>query len=240
MKKLKPTIIFIVSFLFLSCSKNKATSEFEQVLGKTNSITLSVLVENFENDFLLKQYPDLSVTESYKEFLIDYGKRKFKNKQFLSSKDSLAFINSDLEKEMYYHPDSVWILPNSTYDKVEEDSLLFIYTDKPYLKLRKKDLVSSSEEKIVYKYERHYGIIDNSETHQDSLINFVKNIRYTNYYDGRYRQALYHVEKYGGFFERFSERKGIISKLKMSELVLNEADLSNALVRKIIVLEFVL
>ncbi|AJR04831.1 hypothetical protein [Siansivirga zeaxanthinifaciens] len=231
--------LIIIALMTFSCSNESKIAEFEKVLGKKNSQTLTFLVNDFENDFLKKQYPDSELNESYKKFLTDYKNGNLENWPPLPKKITEIFEASELKKEMYFHPDSVWILPNSTFDKVEEDSLIFLDVDRPYIKLRKKDLMYSSPDKIVYEYERHYVKID-STTDRDSLINNVMNLRYVNYYNGKYRQATDYIRKFGGFFERFSDRKNIFNKDQICELILAEADLNDELVRKLIVLEFVL
>ena len=230
---------FIILFLTFGCSNKKGTTEFENILGKENSETLTSLVNHFENDFLKKQYPNSELNESYKQFLIDYKNGSLENWQPLPKKISDIYNASELEKEMYYHPDSVWILPNSTFDKVEEDSLLFVDINRPYVKLRRKDLIFSKPDKIVYEYKRHYIKID-SITNLDSLINKIMNIKYVNYYNGKYVRAIHNMRKLGGFFERFSDQKMVNNdKKEFCELALKKADLNNKLVRRLIVLECV-
>ena len=231
--------LIIILLLTFSCSNEKEIAEFEKILGTENSETLTFLVNEFENDFLKKQFPDSELNESYRKFLADYKNGNLEKWPPLSKKITDRFEASELKKEMYYYPDSVWILQNSKYDKVEEDSLIFLDVDRPYIKLRIKNLMSSSPEKIVYEYERLYPRID-STTNKDSLINKVMNLKYVNYYNGKYKQATDYIRKFGGFFERFSDRKNIFDKEQMSDLILKEADLNNKLVRKLIVLEFVL
>ncbi|TPV31412.1 hypothetical protein FJ651_14555 [Paucihalobacter ruber] len=231
--------LIIILLLTFSCSNEKEIAEFEKVLGEASSKTLTLLVNDFENDFLKKQYPNSDLNDSYRKFLIDYKNGTTENWLPIPKKITDRFEASELKKEMYYHPDSVWILPNSSYDKVEEDSLLFLDSDRPYIKLRKKDFWYSSPEKIVYEYDRHYIIID-STTNKDSLINKIMNLKYVNYQTGRYRQATDYIRKFGGFFEKFSDRRGVFDKKQLSELILEEADLNNELVKKLIVLEFVL
>ncbi|MFD1015027.1 hypothetical protein [Winogradskyella rapida] len=234
--------IYIILLLILTfgCSPNNNTSEFEKVLGKENNETLTLLVNDFENDFLKKQYPNSELNESYKRFLIDYKNGSLENWVPLPKKITERFNSSQLEKEMYYHPDSVWILPNSSFDKVEEDSLIFLEINRPYIKLRKKDLILSNPEKTIYEYERHQYLKIDSLTNKDSLINKFLNIKYTNRFGGKYVIATNYIRKLGGFYEKFSDRKGIISKEQFCELVLTEADLNDELVRKLILLELVL
>lgn len=236
MKFIKPIIILLLIF---SCSNEKEIAEFEKVLGKENGKTLTLLVDDFENDFLKKQYPNSELKDSYRKFLIDYKNGTPESWLHIPKKIAHQFEASELKKEMYYYPDSVWILPNSKYDKVEEDSLIFLDFDKPYIKLRKKNLMLSSPEKVVFEYDRYYVRID-STTNNDSLINELMNLRYVNYYSGKYRQATDYIRKFGGFFEQFSDRKNIFNKEQICELFLVEADLNDKLVRKLIVLELVL
>ncbi|RCW89823.1 hypothetical protein [Winogradskyella arenosi] len=233
--------IYIILLLILTfgCSSNNNASEFEKVLGKENNATLTLLVNDFENDFLKKQYPNSELNESYKKFLIDYKNGSLENWVPLPKKITESFNSSQLEKEMYYHPDSVWILPNSSFDKIEEDSLIFLDVNRPYIKLRKKNLMFSSPEKTIYEYDRHYIKID-STTDKDSLINKIMNVKYVNHYNGKYIQTTNYIRKFGGFFERFSDQKGIIDKKQFCDLVLKEADLNDELIRKLIVLELVL
>jgi hypothetical protein len=232
--------IFIILLLTSGCSNTTGITEFESILGQENSETLSTLVTSFENDFLKRQYPNSNLNESYKQFLTDYKDGSLENWQPLPKRIVDIFNASELKKEMYYHPDSVWVLPNSTYDRIEEDSLLFLNVNRPYLKLRKKDLTFSTPEKTVYEYERHYIMID-STTNLDSLINKTMKIKYVNFYDGKYILAIHNMRKSGGFFERFADLKAVYNDKKdLCELILEKADLNDELVRRLIVLECVL
>ncbi|SNR14188.1 hypothetical protein [Tenacibaculum jejuense] len=234
--------ILIIFLLTISCTQNKAIFEFNRVLGKENGKTLKLLTKNFENNFLKNHYPNSELTQSYKKFLIDYEKGEFKDlPYFLPKKNIDDFNHSNLKKEIYYHPDSVWVLKNSTYDKVEEDSLLFLDVNKPYIKLRKKNLFFSEANKIVYDYERHYVHID-STTNIDSLINKTMNLRYRNLYDGKYIQAIGSIRELNEFYELFYSTKIIIGfgKREVFNLIKEKGNLNNELVRQLIIIEFVL
>ncbi len=232
--------LLIILLLTFGCSSDKDTAEFEKILGTESSETLTLLVNDFENDFLKKQYPDSELNESYRKFLIDYKNGNLENWRPLPKKITDIFNASELKKEMYYHPDSVWILPNSSFDKVEEDSIIFLDVNRPYIKLRKKDLMFSTPEKTVYEYKRYYVKID-STTNKDSLINKIMNLKYVNFSNGKYIQAVNYIRKFGGFYERFSDLKNVRDdKKEFCELALEKADLNNKLIRKLIVLECVL
>ena len=101
-------------------------------------------------------------------------------------------------------------------------------------------MILSNPEKTVYEYERHQYLKIDSLTNKDSLINKFLNIKYTNRFGGKYVIATDYIRKLGGFYEKFSDRKGIISKEQFCKLVLTEADLNDELVRKLILLELVL
>ncbi len=225
--------------LLSSCSSEKNISEFEKIMGKENSLTLTSLLSDFENEFLKKQYPESNLNQCYINFLTDYKNGTTENWIPLSNKILDRFRGSDLENEIYYYPDSVWILPNSNYDKVEEDSLIFLDIDRPYIKLRKKNLMFSEPDNTIYEYERHYIYIDSTMS-RDSIIEKFMNRKMFNAHDGKYIIATNHIRKLGGFFEHFSDRKGIMSNEMFCDLVLNEADLNDQLVRKLILLELVL
>ena len=66
------------------------------------------------------------------------------------------------------------------------------------------------------------------------------NLKYVNRFGGKYVIATDYIRKLGGFYEKFSDRKGIISKEQFCELVLKDADLNDELGRKLILLELVL
>ncbi|MFD1015021.1 hypothetical protein, partial [Winogradskyella rapida] len=89
-------IIYIILLLILTfgCSSNNNISEFEKVLGKKNNETLTLLVNDFENDFLRKQYPNSELNESYKKFLIDYKNDSLENWVPLPKKITEKFNSS--------------------------------------------------------------------------------------------------------------------------------------------------
>lgn len=66
--------LIIILLLTLSCSNDKEIAEFEKVLGKENSETLTYLVNDFESDFLKRQYPNLDTKKAYKQFLTELSK----------------------------------------------------------------------------------------------------------------------------------------------------------------------
>ncbi len=59
--------LFFILILIVSCSNKKRITEFENILGKENSETLTYLVSDFENDFLKRNYPNLDIEKAYRK-----------------------------------------------------------------------------------------------------------------------------------------------------------------------------
>ncbi|WP_460219404.1 hypothetical protein [Psychroserpens sp. MEBiC05023] len=237
MKFIKTFIFFI---LIISCSDKKAeinTSEFDKALGKENIKTLDFLVSDFENDFLKRQYPNLDTENAYRQFLTELSDEKTENWKSISKKARNEFKASDLRHEMYEFPDSVWILKNSTFDKIESDSLNFLESPIPYVKSRYKYI--NPDGTTEYTYSRSFG--ENiSEVDYDSIINREMNLPNFNYI-GKYLQALESIKDKGEFHKEFYETKknaGFLFPESTARVMLNyDIDLNDKLNRKIIVLE---
>ena len=237
MKFIKTFIFFI---LIISCSDKKTeinTSEFDKVLGKENIKTLDFLVSDFETDFLKRQYPNLNTENAYRQFLTELRDEKTKDRKNISEKARNKFKASDLRLEMYEFPDSVWILKNSTFDKIESDSLNFLESPIPYVKSRYK--YTNADGTTEYTYSRSYG--ENiSEVDYDSVINQEMNSPNFNYI-GKYLQALESIKDKGEFYKEFYETKknaGFLFPESTARVMLNyDIDLNDKLNRKIIVLE---
>lgn len=96
---------FIILILFFSCSNKERISEFENILGDENSKTLTYLVNDFENDYLKKQYSNLDTPKAYRQFLTDMkndGQTADLSK--ISEKSKLLFEQSNLRLEIYSIP----------------------------------------------------------------------------------------------------------------------------------------
>ena len=87
-------LIFILYFTF-SCSSKKNVAEFENILGKENSKTLTYLVNDFESDYLMRQYPNSNTKKAYKKFLIDVLKSKTEYWKYFSKKSKKYFEKSN-------------------------------------------------------------------------------------------------------------------------------------------------
>ncbi len=141
-------LIIIISFLSCQNQTNKHIDKFENILGKTNTDALNLLVSDFE-DNLEKVYPDLSLQKAYEQYLKDLINPKetnWKKFKFQTKKTHSEFIKSGLKDEIYftsreYVPeknDTLFILHFNRFGKYmealyaikESDSLIFEYWDK--------------------------------------------------------------------------------------------------------------
>ncbi|MBU2929756.1 hypothetical protein [Winogradskyella psychrotolerans] len=237
--KFNKTFIFLL--LIISCSDIKPdnqTSEFEKVLGIENVATLDFLVSDFENDFLKRQYPNLKTENAYRQFLIELRDEKTENWKHISEKARTKFKTSDLRLEMYEYPDSVWIIENSDFDKIESDSLEYIKHPVPYIKSRFK--YASPDGTIEYSYIRSHSSELKPNSNFESIINHELNSPHFNYI-GKYLQALESIKNKNKFYDKLFDVKkefGYVSpKLTAFEMLDYGFDLNDELNRQIIVLE---
>ncbi|WP_282043070.1 hypothetical protein [Winogradskyella flava] len=240
----RPTKIllpFIFLLLIISCEDKKSEKqsfEFDKVLGIENVATLNFLVSDFENDFLKGQYPNLDTENAYRQFLTELRDEKTENWKNISEKARNKFKASDLRLEMYEFPDSVWIIENSSMDKIESDSLEYIRMPTPYVKSRFKyiDSVGNKE----YFYSRGNSFNPKLNSNFDSIIKREMNSPNFNYI-GKYLQALESIKDKGEFHKEFYDTKknaGFLFPESTARVMLNyDIDLNDKLNRKIIVLE---
>ncbi|MAW94217.1 MULTISPECIES: hypothetical protein [unclassified Leeuwenhoekiella] len=230
--------IFILLFWCNLPVIGQENSVFDKILGADQSKTLDTLVTDFENNFLKKNYPDLKTTDAYRQFLMDLrGQKEF---AFGISKEARKrFAASKLRNEIYEYPDSVWVLPNSTYDKIESDSITILRNDYPYIKTRYK--YEGADGSYEYTYSRGVRIELMNESKYDSIIAAkLKQPEFNTI--GSYIQALEAIEDSSAFLTEFYKIKkssGILHPYMAGAFVTQGADLDNEVIRKIIVLEFV-
>jgi hypothetical protein len=232
--------IFILLLLITNCSDKKAEkqlTEFDKILGKENSVTLTYLVSDFEKDFLKRQYPNLDTKSAYRNFLTELRDGKTDNWRKISEKSRERFKSSDLRLEMYRFPDSVWVLENSEMDKIEEDSLLFLHSPVPYLKSRYK--YNNPDGPFEYTYSRTYGDIKLNADFDSIVESEMKKPEFN--FIGKYLMAIESVKQNSDFLKEFYDVKNgfghLIPELTAKVMLEYNVDLNNTLIRKIIVLE---
>ena len=227
-------------FFITSCSDKKSeneTSEFDRVLGEENVKTLDLLVSDFESDFLKRQYPDLNTEDAYRQFLNELSDQKTADWKGISQKSRDQFESSDLRLEMYEFPDSVWILKNSSFDKIESDSVAFLEDPNPYIKTRFKH--TNPDGTTEYSFSRGGEITPGAD--YDSIIYQESKTPRINY-DGKYLKALESIKDKSNFHRMLFEMKKdgqFLFPYQTAQAMLDfDLDLNSELNRKIIVLEF--
>ena len=110
---MKKELFFILIFFFYSFIHSQELEEFEKSFGKENTIILSNFLFDFEKNILSKKYPNLSITNAYKEYLTDYidseiNKKEFKSdikkKDFNSSKIKSLIYTTILQLDLWFEP----------------------------------------------------------------------------------------------------------------------------------------
>ncbi|WP_405415489.1 hypothetical protein [Maribacter sp. Asnod1-A12] len=175
-------IISILLLLLTSCKSTAVDLEkFEKILGPEKSETLTKLTEDFENNFLAKNYPNTDLSESYWNFIVEITQQSFPNKSELVSKENEKnYISSGLINEKYQYPDSVWV-------KEREIVSRWTYKD---------------ERGKIKSYEDSRFINSKDSVKIDSLFALAKNQIKFNYY-GNYFKALEVVKSESSFINLY-------------------------------------
>ena len=222
----------MISLLTFSCSNEKDIAEFEKVLGKENSETLTYLVNDFESDFLKRQYPNLDTKRAYKQFLTELSKGETEYWKKISKSSREHLKESDLRLEIYSVPDSIWI-------ERDPEKLTLSYSDLPMLKIKRKYLMpdgtlgfSTSESSFRYKEP-----ID-----EDSIIDSRKNWNGINYV-GSYTRALNSISNKSRFLTGYLDMRDaagtIDPRLIAHRMLESKVDLNDYFIKRLIVTEIV-
>lgn len=219
--------IFIFIALIISCSDKKTEdkiSEFDKVLGKENSETLNLLVSEFENDFLKKQYPNLDIENSYRKFLTETSGGKIDYTKAITEKSKNIFDKSQLRLEIFCVADSTWIEINPWNDKT----------------LLVKGRTRCKNPDGTYENRSMEMPFDETEISRDSMQKRYMNFVQTNH-NGKYLKALNSIKYKSDFLNSFATDRndfGIIPFYFTAERILaDKVDLNDYDIRKIIVAE---
>ena len=224
--------LFIILLLSFSCSNEKDIAEFEKVLGKENSETLTYLVKDFESDFLKRQYPNLDTKSAYKQFLTELSNGETEYWKEISKSSREYLKESNLRLEIYSVPDSIWI-------ERDPEKLTLSYSDIPMLKIKRKYLMpdgtfgySTSESSFRYKEP-----ID-----EDSIIESRKNWIDINYV-GSYTRALNSIPNKSRYMIKYldlREAAGTIDPFIIAKQMLeSKVDLNDYFIKRLIITEIV-
>ncbi|WP_298239465.1 hypothetical protein [uncultured Algibacter sp.] len=221
--------LIIILLLTVGCSNKKNIANFEKILGKENSETLTFLVNDFETDFLKKQYPELSTEMSYREFLKELENNSTGNWRKLSAIGREMFNKNNLKYEIYRIADSVWIEknPDTLYYKFEKNT---IKTKWKFLNENGEFEFGTSESSIALDEPKN----------EDSLINRRKKYTDINYV-GKYRKALYSVADKNRLINEYLDltfKAGTIDpRLIASKMLNSNVDLSDYFIKRLIITE---
>jgi len=208
-------------FLLSGCSTKttpRQIKKFEEVLGKHNSETLSFLVQSFENDFLIKKYPNRTTQKAYENFLNDISKGDFSHYVLISKKNRKLFEESQLKWEIYTCADSIWI----------DDNLVksFLSFKRDGKKIRTTEVATS-----IHKDENIDSVLSSYQercdhNRQGKFIKAVKEIKS----DNRFLEDYYHLK----------DMAGNLGNTLIPEMVSrNNANIEDYMVKRILVLELV-
>ena len=216
--------LIIISLLTFSCSNNKEIAEFEKILGKENSETLTYLVNDFESDFLKRQYPNLNTRKAYRKFLDELSNLEIEHWQKISKESRDVFKNSDLRLEIYCVADSSWLDQNPA-----ETTFPLIRTK---LKCKNEDGSISVDSSAAPFNHRMSDL--------DSILKTYENFVETNF-GGKYHKALNSVSESSPFMTKYVDIRnsfGILPpEMVASEIVKSDVDLDDYFIRRLIITE---
>ncbi|GER61028.1 hypothetical protein ULMA_31360 [Patiriisocius marinus] len=229
-KTIKIINSLLIGFLLIGCANNKTITEFERILGKENSKTLTYLVQDFENDFLADEYPNLATDESYERFLEELIDGNGRVWQEISNESRERFAKSTLKYEIYSVPDSVWI-------ERDTNKLELSYSNIPMVKTRLKVLIPDG----TFEYNFSESSFNYKEPiDEDSIIKQYMNYVNVNYV-GSYVRALNSIPNKSRFLVNYlniRDAAGIISPVIIASRMLDsKVDFNDYFIRRLIVTE---
>lgn len=214
-------IIVFSTFLMATCSKKENPiniAKFEEVLGKTNSQTLTFLVDDFEKNVLTKKYKNIPLKKAYELFLKDTIKDYYSYYSMVPISTKEKFNKSQLKNEIFIFPDSVWIEENWVHSN--------------YVYKSEQGRVELGDTQSSY----------NQDISRDSVLKSHKNHLYFNS-RGKFIKALEAVKGKSDLIKEYYEIKEKIGNISNGivpyHFERHKIDYSNYFTRRIIVLEFV-
>ncbi len=100
--------VIVIFLLFISVQIQSQQVEFEKVLGKENVKTLNYLIKDFEENILDKLYPNQNIQDKYKNFIVDYSKKKIDVNSENFKRNKKKFDESKLKYFIYCEKDSIY------------------------------------------------------------------------------------------------------------------------------------
>lgn len=224
--------LIIILLLTYSCSNKKEIEQFENILGKANSETLTYLVNDFESDFLKKQYPNLNTQNAYKKFLTELSKGETEYWKKISEKSKLYLEKSDLRLEIYTVPDSIWIERDSTKLTLSSRNIPMLKIKRKYLQPDGTFGYSTSESSFRYK----------EPINEDSIIDSRKNWHDINYV-GSYTRALNAISIKSRFLIDYIDMRTVAGtidpRIIANRMLESNVDLNDYFIKRLIITEII-
>ena len=225
--------IFLILFLIIGCSNQKKIAEFENILGYEESNTLTYLVEDFENNYLKKIYPNKNINEAYHSFLTDLKKTgDFPSLDNISKESYQKFDDSNLKLQIYGKPDSIWI------EKGKTPSLMIKWK---FLTQNEKFVYQLTESSPVSYYSGSRRIFLN-KNNSDSIIDFAKN--HTKVHpDGSYIKAIKSISGESRFIKEYCNYRDTFGdtnpSIFVNRLLDMKPDFNDYFIKRTIIIELV-
>jgi|TARA_B110000261_G_scaffold163181_1_gene208600 hypothetical protein len=227
-------LIYILIFS-LSCSKGQTEnriSEFENILGKKESNTLTYLVEDFEKNYLNKLYPNLNTNDAYEKLLtkINNSGKTPDPREFLKE-GYKKYEKSKLKLQIYSLPDSIWI-------EKDINKTIFKGFD-PTLKIKWKSLTN----KGIYEYRTSESSVNHMKNmSEDEIIKKAENRVSINYF-GSYNKAINAVFNEPSFINEYFEIRDNSGNsnpsIFINRLLNSNSDFNDYFIKRITVIELV-
>ncbi|MBA6153189.1 hypothetical protein [Gelidibacter maritimus] len=225
--------LLLILILTFGCSNQKDIKEFEAILGKENSETLTYIVNDFESDVLKRKYPNISTKKAYNQFLKELSQNQTEIRQKVSEDSRNLFEKSNLKLEIYSVPDSIWIERDS-------EKLAINKYNNPTLKIKRKYLRADG----TFRYGTSISSLQDQEPIDEDaiIIESHKNWNELNY-DGRYSIALNAIANKSDFLNEYlkvRDASGIIDPKYIAERMLeSKVDLNDYFIKRLIITEIV-
>ncbi|MEP5341039.1 MAG: hypothetical protein ABJL44_01045 [Algibacter sp.] len=225
--------LIIILLLTFSCSNQKEITEFEKVLGKENSEILTYLVNDFESDFLKRQYPNIGAKKAYNQFLTELSKGQTEYRPKISQTSREYLEKSTLRLEIYSVPDSIWI-------ERDPKKLTFYKNSNASLNIKRKHLKSDG----TFRYETSVsGFRYKEPIDEDSIIIESRKNWIDINYDGSYSRALNAISNKSDFLTEYLKIRNSAGKIDpdmIAERMLeSKVDLNDYLIKRLIITEIV-
>ena len=220
----KTFFVIILLLLTINCSDNKLekdTDTFKELVGKENIKTIDFLINDFEKNYLNREFPELKTNEAYKRFLIKISANERIDISDFSLKGIDKFTKSKLLLDIYEFPDTVWLDENLVVnmkfiDKLEDG------TD---------NVRSGKAWKPIQEYHD-----------KDSIISSELNCRHL-LYSGKYINALDSIKNGNKYIYDYVDTRKLAGKISptilANNMLKNDLDYSNYIIKSIILLELV-